>query len=190
MIIRRVNIYEARTPSNSSFKKEADRLVNGSGKYMKGLSSVYLVGDKYLYTDGAMCLISDTDLNLGIPSENQTLNSLVDNARKNCTREVSIPKLVDLTQYIKNDVERQKQNWTPGYTSKTRTFHKDRTFYDFGKNDFDEIDETLPMVDTKYLKSMLNAMGNDVKCYVGDKSTSPLYFISSNGEGILMPIRR
>ena len=188
MIIRR--LYEARTSSNSSFKKEAEWLIKDK-KYGNNFSNKCFFGNgEYVYTNTIMCLMSDYDLGIGEPVENEGFVKHIDSLKNECTREISVPKLIDLTQHIKTDVERQKQDWETRFHYNKDKFSKDRTFYDFGKNDSDEIDETLPMVDANYLKHMLNAMGNDVRCYTGDKSISPLYFISSNGEGILMPVKR
>lgn len=171
---------EMRTEANKAngkadVEKAMRAIIKNAPDHQRQLQGAIVIGDKQYACDGHRAIRLNTPIDLPaapVPCTTD-FNRIFDEARHNATKPLETPALGELKSYIKTKKAEYK-------AKHGRNASKEIILWDFGKD--------CPVVNAVYLLDILTAFPDATITF--STTTAPLYFCHTDGEAILLPVRR
>lgn len=171
---------EMRTEANKAngkadIEKAMRAIIKNAPDHQRQLQGAIVIGDKQYACDGHRAIRLNTPIDLpSAPAPCTTdFNRIFDEARRNATKPLETPAIGELKTYIKTTKAEYKAKYG-------KNAGKQTILWDFGKD--------CPVVNAVYLLDILTAFPDATITF--STTTAPLYFCHTDGEAILLPVRR
>jgi hypothetical protein len=159
----------------ANIEKAMRAIIKNVPDYRLQLQGAIVKGGKQYTCDGYRAIRLNTPIDLPAPPVPCTMDigRFIDEARHNATEPIETPTLGELKAYIKIKKAENKAKYG-------KSANRQRILWDFG--------EGRPVVNAAYLLDILTAFPDATITY--STLTAPLYFSHTDGEAILMPIKK
>lgn len=157
----------------ASIEKAMRAIIKNAPDHKQQLQGAIVRGEKQYACDGHRAIRLNTPIDLPAPPVPCTIDfdRIFDEARHNATTRLETPTLGELKSYIKITKAENKAKYGK---------NKETILWNFG--------EGRPVVNAAYLLDILTAFPDaTITC---STMTAPLYFCHTDGDAILLPVRR